>query len=381
MGANPFDIVSGQIASEIVQGVAEQGFRGSQASAFQNAVLQGYKGTGLAPSQLIGMGTLFAKQGPSGLEQFRATLANIDNIARDSSQSVANVATQIQTLSEALAGKGAAPLGLAADIVTAISQVAPRLTPEQQQSLATGFMGQPGMERFSGLPGVAATTQVGRAFARRNQRMFLQGMRPAYMAASPQMRELMLANLVNQGIFGSIAEAKQMILHGHQVIHGVSVAQRRRNAVQSFDSAQIAANAIHLTTAQEDERAHGMQVGAQSHAYIRSLTRNLRADGFNAAQIAAITQPLRGLARGPTSSGTWSNAVTEAHKRAIMQAEADSHHVWSGGSSNKGRFLTVTFDGRDMKNILNGKKISKTIQLDNARSGSSTYLGTDRNGG
>jgi hypothetical protein len=374
MGANPFDIVSGQTANEIVQAVAEQGFRGSQATGFQNAILGGYKQTGLPIQQLAAIGTLFAKN--KGLDQFRQTIENIDNVARDSSQSVAAVATQIQTLSEALAGKGAAPLGLASDIVTAVSQLAPNLTPEQQQSLATGFMGQPGMEMFSGFPGVAATTTIGRRIARQNQAVFLRAQRQVLTSLPRDQQDLMLSNLVNAGIFGSIHEARTMIMHGHSVIHGMSVATRRRNAAQSFDEAQRRVDHLNLTTPQEEMSRHGMEVGVQSHTYIQSLTRNLRASGFSAAQIAAITQPLRGLTHGPTSSARWSDAVKEAQKRAIMQAEADHRHVWSGGSSNRGRFLTVTFDTRDL-----GKKVSKTIQLDHARGGSSTYVGTDRTGG
>jgi hypothetical protein len=376
MGANPFDIVSGQTANEIVQAVAEQGFRGSQATGFQNAILGGYKQTGLPIQQLAAIGTLFAKN--KGLDQFRQTIENIDNVARDSSQSVAAVADQIQTLSEALAGKGAAPLGLASDIVAAVSQVAPNLTPEQQKSLATGFMGQPGMEMFSGFPGVAATTTIGRRIARQNQRVFLRAQRQVLTSLPRDQQDLMLANLVNAGIFGSVQEARTMIMHGHSVVHRVDVEARRRNARQSFDSAQIAANQVmsHLTDLQKSDLAHGIERGDMSRAYVRSLTHGLRTSGFNAAQIAAITQPLRGLAHGATTSTRWSDAVNEAHKRAIMQAEADSRHVWSGGSSNRGRFLTVTFDTRDL-----GKKVSKTIQLDHARGGSSSYVGTDRTGG
>jgi hypothetical protein len=239
-------------------------------------------------------------------------------------------------------------------------------------------MGQPGMEMFSGFPGVAATTTIGRRIARQNQRVFLRAQRQVLTSLPRDQQDLMLANLVNAGIFGSVHEARTMIMHGHSVLHGMSVATRRRNARQDFDSAQIAANQVmsHLTDLQKSDLSHGIERGDMSRAYVRSLTHGLRTSGFNAAQIAAITQPLRGLAHGATTSTRWSDAVNEAHKRAIMQAEADSRHVWSGGSSNRGRFLTVTFDTRDL-----GKKVSKTIQLDHARGGSSSYVGTDRTGG
>jgi hypothetical protein len=402
MGANPFDIVSQQTAAEIIGSARAQGFRGARERAFTGSMMDIYKQTGLPIQQLAEIGTLFAKN--NGLDQFRATMESVDNIARDSSQSVASVATQIQTLSQALSGTGTAPLGLAGAIVKAVSTVAPNLTPEQQQSLTTGFFGQAGLERFSGYPGATATAPSAIATARTNQRLFLNSMRANYLAATPNMRAIMLDNLVNQGVFGSAAEARQAIMHGNTILNRLQTNMRQGQADRAFAAAQIASDRVKKNPSFLGSMMHkaiyGVDVAGvnipdpflpgvgnilhafglghhdarpEETAYLLALHHSLRGTHLTQQQISKITSPLSKtlsghsvMLEGRQQKLSWDQALKLSQDRA---REYTLHRNAKGT-------LMIQLDAGETKRLLSGKNVSKAVQFGHAVEGAAKYVGT-----
>lgn len=107
MGANPFDMISMRMASEIVKGIRGKGFRGELANALGDSIVGIVKDTGLEWSEVLESANYFLRETNVGLNEFNSVMKNLDDLARDTGLSVDQVAKGIKEFSQLLGEHGA----------------------------------------------------------------------------------------------------------------------------------------------------------------------------------------------------------------------------------------------------------------------------------
>lgn len=106
MGANPFDMISMRMASEIVKGIRGKGFRGELANALGDTIVGVVKDTGLEWSEVLESANYFLRETNVSLNEFNSVMENLDDLARDTGFSVDQIAKGIKAFSELLGGFG-----------------------------------------------------------------------------------------------------------------------------------------------------------------------------------------------------------------------------------------------------------------------------------
>lgn len=113
-GLNPFDMVSRQMAMEIQQGLAQQGFRGEVRDALSETVIGAVNDLGLEHAEVINLVTTAYRRNGMTLEQIEVQLERLDDLAKGMGRSIQDTAKIWGTLNEMLtaggAGRGAASL-------------------------------------------------------------------------------------------------------------------------------------------------------------------------------------------------------------------------------------------------------------------------------
>jgi hypothetical protein len=400
MGWKPWDLISMQVAHQIVGATRGMGFRGQQGREFQNAIKGAYSQTGLPIDQLAQIGEIFARRG--NLDQFRSSMEQIDDIARASSQSVAAVAQQIQGLTEQLVGQGAAPGLLPAAITAAVGGIS-GLTQQQRQGITTGFFGTEGLSRYSGFQGVTATTGVARRIAFQNQAMMLRSVKQNLTGMSKDQQDVYLGNMIQSGLFpgvDSIHALRQLVNQGPTAINDFRHQMSVGRMGQAFAAAGSAQARVH-----HDPNALGQILGhargtaaflgldptslgigpwhwspfghhhqdrtGERLAYVHALRHSLGQTHLTRSQVDRIVSPLERSLRGQDvrvgghlTSLDWNKTVQLAQDRAKAFTE------------RKHGQLNIRLDAAETKRLLSGKNVSKTVQLAHAVEGGAAYVGT-----
>jgi len=358
MGMNPFDTITSQVANSIIDAVRSQGFRGEMERNFEDTIKGIYKDTGLPVEQIAALGEIYARTGR--LDEFRHSMEDLDKIAKDTSQSVASVATQFQTLNDALVVRsGNTQTGRVGAIVSALGSI-PGTTQSQKEQMAN-FMAQGG-SLYTGLTGTAAGTNIGQRFFDRQLQTILPSLRQSLEVLPENQRKLQIANWIEAGMFPGITDvgaAEKLIFGGPKALASVP----KRASLARIDRAFEAA-----TTSERIKQADLLNRGigfddarrVPRSAYIAELEQRLRRDGLTHNQIQRVMEPLRDELRSPGQHrGSWHEAVQSAQGRAHTVAIQNPQR----------RELNIRLDSAETRRLLSGKNVKKQIGLDDAWNG------------
>jgi hypothetical protein len=121
MGLNPFDMISGEMAKQIVTGVRQQGFSGGQASNVQNAVVGTVNDLGTSVDSTIQLYTDAVRRSGISVDEARKRFETFDDAANQLSKSVQDYTDQFLASSNSLtaAGAGTAAPAVAQALVNA----------------------------------------------------------------------------------------------------------------------------------------------------------------------------------------------------------------------------------------------------------------------
>lgn len=107
VGLNPFDMITGEIANQIVTGVRQQGFSGRQGESIQDAVADTFKDLGTSIESTIQIYTEAVRLNGETVDHTREILENFDTTAQDLGLSVQEVANRFQQISGTVGALGA----------------------------------------------------------------------------------------------------------------------------------------------------------------------------------------------------------------------------------------------------------------------------------
>jgi hypothetical protein len=365
LGMNPFDTVSNEVATAIVQGVRSQGFRGQMAREFENSIKDIYKQTGLPVDQIAAIGELYARGGR--LDQFRQTMEDLDNIARDTNQSVATVAETMKSFNDVLVGQGG--LGNATLVQAMTRLVSGMPGGAQAHAQFTQFFAQ-APSAYTGLTPTAAATPAGQRMARPQELMMLTSLRSTLRGIPKDQQDLLLGQMIDAGVLPgitSVDRARELLRHGPQAIRDIPNVVSRQNIDNAFGGAGRAASRAREGAVEElfdhpggrlsDDRLNQIQ----RRAYIRTLTSRLGESKLNERQISSVIDPLQRAARG---HGDWGDTIKLAQAKAEKMATAP-----------KGT-IVLKLDPAETKRLLGGKNVSKLVQLEDAAAGTAHTVGT-----
>lgn len=383
MGLNPFDQISMQVANAIVSAVRGQGFRGAMAREFENSIKDIYKDTGLPVEQIAEMGRLYARGGH--LDNFRSQMQSLDDIAKNTSNSVNTVAETFKSFTDTLVGQGGQrniPL------VPAMTRLVANLTGPGGAFAGqfTQFFQQAG--QYAGLTPTAAATPAGQRQTRQALMTFLPQMRNQLSGLDDQTLGLMIDSGAFPGIT-NVDALRTLLEKGPGQISQVGSLVRQSQMRGFFDQAELRRRNVHHDPNLLGKALHvagiltpGIAVpwGGGGHedrtpereAYVRSLTRSLEGTKLTTAQREEILRPLRRSARGADVDFQgrhldWDQTVRLARTRADRFTE----RAQRGDTS-----LTIRLDPAETRRLLGGKNVSKSVQLEHAAEGAARYVGT-----
>jgi hypothetical protein len=383
LGANPFDIISQETATAIIGAVRSQGFRGQMAREFENSIRDIYKQTGLPVDQIAAIGELYARGGR--LDQFRMTMESLDNIARDTNQSVATVAETMKSFNDVLVGQG----GLAnAPLVQAMTRLVSGMPGgAQAHAQFTQFFTQ-APSAYTGLTPTAAATPAGQRMARPQEIMMLNSLRSTLQGLPTGQQDLLLGQMIDAGVLPgitSVNRARELLRSGPSALQNIGRTITRQNIEGAFSEADRArGQARHhpnllgraigageyavpgLGEFKLGERfgwwGHGPDRTGEREVYVKTLQQRLRSSHLSPGQISAVIDPLQRAARG---HGDWGDTVKLAQARAEKMAT----------DKQKGTII-LKLDAAETKRLLGGKNVSKLVQLEDATAGTAHYVGT-----
>jgi archaellum component FlaC len=102
MGLNPFDMISGEMARQIVTGTRQQGFSGRQAEGVQNAVVGTVNDLGTSIDSTIQLYTDAIRRNGQTIDEARERFEKFDDAANQLSKSVQDYTDQFIKQSQAL---------------------------------------------------------------------------------------------------------------------------------------------------------------------------------------------------------------------------------------------------------------------------------------
>ena len=371
MGANPFDILSPGTASEIVSGVRGQGFRGGRARAYQGAVADIYKDLGLDVQTITSMAEIFVRNGR--LDDFRASMENLDDIAKDTGVSVQAVAEQFKNLNDQLIrGGGMQNAPLAAGILGATNRTFPGLSAEQRGQVQQGTLSM--MSTFSGLPQQVAETPYGAQLGLQMAKPILGRFSAMFRAMGPahgplsHAQQLMIGNLrasipAFQGMDFNVVRD---VLRNPGYLDRISHSAIRSQVNTAFGAAHESLERFHGQHLNDFVKGRmgdysNMERGERG-AYVDTLARKLGDTKMSPDQISKIINPLRRAAAG---HGDWGDTLSEAGRRARKYSDS---HVPKG-------HLNIRLDGNETRKLLSGKNVGKAVNLEAAFEGKAKSLG------
>lgn len=368
MGFNPFDQISPQIAESIIDAVRGQGFRGAMAREFQNTIKDIYKDTGLPVEQIAELGELYARTGQ--LDQFRNSMESLDEIAKQSSQSIQNVAATFKQLNDVLVGQGGMANAPLARALTGAVAAIPG-SPQQRQQY-TAFLTQ-GAQLYTGLTPTAATTSMGQQMFQQNSTRMLESLRRTTEGMPRQQQDMLLAQFIDSGMLPGITSvdaARRFLTHGPEAIRSVRPRIRQSRLDDAFAAAGRAEGegrthqgfrglfGLHDAIL-PGERAEGRR------DYVRTLEQRLdKRTRLSDSDIKAITEPLHLAMQGKVD---WGEAVGAAQGRARRHSEARGPNA---------RTINLRLDREETRRLLGGKNVSKLVQLEGAAEGKVRSVGT-----
>lgn len=299
MGLNPFDIMSKEVSAAIVRGVRSRGFTGALGDAFQDAVGDIYQDTGLDPEMVMGMGDQFARR--NQLEQFRALIGGMDDLAKETNRSITDVAAgfeELRKMFETFGGFGTAGPNAQALNETLLKQF-PGLAEEEMAGLR-GWMGQ-ALPMLSGRPAsMALGPQLNESMATMVQS--LSGFSAGMEGMTEQQRREHLAVLASTPMFQglTVTQISQMLRDPQKFFNDFTKNQRTANIEMGrATGADILARA---------EQAGRPNIRDERDEFATSIEKQLERAGFRGPQAKSLMADLRG-AVDSRGDWTWNQAM------------------------------------------------------------------------
>lgn len=365
MGINPFDQISPAIAESIIDAVRGQGFRGAMAREFQNSIRDIYKDTGLPVEQIAELGERYARAGR--LDEFRQSMEDLDEIAKESSQSVQNVAATFKELNDVLVGQG----GMAnAPLVRALTGAVAAVpgSPQQRQQYSA-FLTQ-GAPLYTGLTPTAAQTAIGRQMFQQNSSRMMLSLRRNLEGMPKRQQDMLLAQYIDAGMLPGITDidaARNWLRYGPKALKQVG----GRIEQEKFDVAFAEASRAQTRTMHEQISDNQFDTEAQRKEYVSTLSERLQKSKIPQDRIEKILGPLEAQLRGEPfkvkgKELDWGKSVELAKIRAEKMAVA----------KGRAQAINLRLDKEETRRLLGGKNVHKLIQLERSAMGEVRSVGT-----